>query len=1223
MVEAWNPNQHLYVKGELGVPTETLDRLEQWLDDEGQNWTVLLTQNSSGETYRDASGDNYKQIDAVEHALIKGLQARTKFGELRHPETNQRNGALLIIYLKERQFSYYGSDHYSANGAPPGQWANGLDSEAKKAMRSGGRIVDAVKNTVTSIDRKVMSTISNRKARRATQLEKAKQDLASLNQRIAEITEKRAWALSKIDGDGGDIARLQIDELKQKAATLKNAPGTYDLNQLLSIANQWSGLLDQFQSAPKRFTGQQQLIQDTTAESDEAQVALMRAQTKLDDAIKLHQLGNFSYQQSLSDSMNITSSVAALDRDARRKEELIAAREEAKKQSALHAAQKRSLTLKVGSATGAGFLGLLGVAGNRRRRRIKEQAEQLLASRKLEMKETEDRLFKLMDRSSVIVGPLIELENRGYSGDTLSLSKKGLKQIDEAFVLSSNVQKIIEEAEDLIEPVNPLSRSRNLVSRGRYEDAVDLLDAELNIGLTNVPLLKERARPGEDADEVFSLPIDAWQERTADALDTASQALDQVEEAWSTIVSRSEKLSGNIDALKARQEEIQRDDWLRCEATFTEWIPAMSKSHQRAISIGKSDPVHALTHDMSVGDRMASEAKDLLDHITTFRKTHWEELQKNEAVLDQRKRTTLWVDDTLIELNKNADRLALESQSEDVSELVAELASGLSTLSSKVKTGAELIIRADENANKAIKSAENLVNKIRREIGTALDLKPEDALIEEGLNPSHFLKKARLQHDASLAALDLGEIQSAEGFLDEVDALTKHAAQLARDSRKVLDEYAGNSEALWRQRGKLVDRGEQMNREAGALRVRYIPRALFLDPEAPASGTYADAPAQLEALLKGIVKRLDRAKTRFTEGGLLEARDLMIDGTELVSEGKSLCADVIARSKSLEKLEESNTAKFESHRRAQADLKGQMKDRRITRETIALFETIGSRLDQTESEIQAGDGKRDPYLVEDLLEELSERLPNLRKDIGADFEEHSRTLQLVDTVSRNQEEATQLWKTADNDRIANSPATNKSMAAIESCHAQLEDVRRDLQVDHGNWREIQNNLRSLHLSLSEAVLDLKRELTLARESVRAIDAATHEVHKAARWSGSHGIRISGNYGSRSLAAANDVMQHGLYQEALQMAGQARTRARRAIADAEAREAAKRRAEEAARRRRRQAARHSSFSSGTSSRSRFGSSSSSFSGGSRSSSSSSSGMGRSSFGSGSGMGRSGW
>ncbi len=1071
-------------------------------------------------------------------------------------------------------------------------------------MQNGGRLIDAVKNTVTSIDQRVARTIQSRASRRTAQVARTKAELSNLESHLSTISEKKSAIISKLEGSGGDIARIQVNEMKDKIGILRQRPGTYDISRLSSELNRWEGWLDRYVSDANKVNNLEEQLKKMSASSEEGKASLSKARSFMSQAGTSYRQGSFSYQQLLTNARSFSSKVSLQDQAARR------------------ASEKKSFAIKAAGTTGSGLLGLIAIVGNRRRRRIKAEAEELLASRKLEMKETEDRLFELMDRSSVIVGPINELENRGYSGDTLNLSRRALSRIDEAFVLSSNVQKIIEEAESLIEPGNPLSRSRNLISRGRYEEAVDLLDAELNVGLKNVPSLKERNRPGEEVDETFSLPIDAWQERTANALNTASHSLDQVEEAWSTIVSRSEKLSQNIEALKARQTEIQTDDWLRCEAAFEEWIPAMAKSHQRATETGKSDPVQALTEDMSLGDRMASEARDLLDHISSFRNTRWEELQRNEAILDQRKRTTLWVDDALIALNREADRLALESQDSDISDLIEQVGNGLSELSNNVAAGANLIIRADEAANKAIKNAENLVKKIRREIASTLRLEQEDVVIEEGLNPSDFLKKARLQHDASLAALDIGEIGSAGGFLDEVDALTKHATGLSKDSRKVLDDYAGNSEALWQQRGNLVDRGEQMNREAEALRIRYTPRALFLDPDFPGSGTYADSRAQLEALLKGIVKRLDRAKTRFTEGGLLEARDLMIDGVGLATEGEILCSEVTARSKSLHDLEETNIETFESHRRAQADLKGQMEDHRITRETITLFETIGSKLDQSDREIQAGDGQRDPYLIEDILEELGERLPNHRQDIAADFEEYARALQLVDTVRRNQQEAKHLWETADNDRIANSPATNDAMTTIETCHARLEDARRDLEVPHANWREIQNVLRAIHFSLSESVLALKHELTLARESVRAIDAATREVHKAARWSGSHGIRISGNYGSRSLAAANDVMQHGLYQDALQMAGQARTRARQAIADAEAREAAKRRAEEAARRRRRQAASRSSFSSGSSSRSNFGSSSSFSSGGSRSSSSSS-GMGRSSFGSGSGMGRSGW
>lgn len=1219
VVETWAPNQHLYVRGDLGVPAETLDRLEQWLDENGRNWTVLLTQNSGDEVYRDASGINYRRVDAVEHALVKGLQARTKFGELRDSETNQLNGALFIIYLKERQFSYYGSDHYASNGAPPSQWANGLDSEAKKAMRSGGRIVDAVKNTVTSIDQRVKSTISTRKARRAAQLEKAKQDLATLNQRITEIAEKRAWALSKIDGDGGDIGRLQISELKQKADSLKNSPGTHDLDRLLSTANQWSRLLDQFQAAPKEFEKQQQALQDTKAESDSAQRALERAQSKLENAIQQHQLGNFSYQQSLSDSLNIVSSIAALDRDTRRREELLAARKEAKKQATLREAEKRTLTLKIGGATGACFLGLLGVAGNRRRRRIKTQAEELLASRKLEMQETEDRLFELMDRSAVIVGPFNKLAERGYTGDTLALSRQSLKHIDEAFVLSSNVQKIIEEAEGLIQPSNPLSRFRNLINGGRYENAVDLLDAELNVGLKDVPTLKERARPGEEIDDTFSLPIDAWQERTSKALDGAGRCLDQVETAWSTIVARSEELKGQIKILEGRETEIQVDEWLRCEGTFDEWIPAMAKTCGRAAETGKTDPVHALEGDMAEGDRMANEARQLLDNISSFRTNHWENLEAKEAILDQRKRATVWIDNALLQLGKDAETIASESPDNPTTGLLETFKADLSNLTTRADQAAELIERADDRALPAIKTATATVGTARREIAIALDLAPHDILIEENSNPTDFLHRAKLQHDATLAALDLGEVRSAEEFVRETEELTAFANELVKRSRQIVADYADTSEALWTRRGNLEELGETMIKEVEAMRARYAPRALFIDPDQPGEGTYADSPNELESRLKEITSSLDQAKKRFQEAGLLESWHLLTHGQSLALEGEEICAEVKARSKLLMGMEDGNAETHDSQQRAHEDLKQTVKDRRVTRETLDLHAVIGQKLAEALREIEAGDGKRDPYLVDESLDNLSERLPILRKAITEDLEEHSRALTLLETVKRNQDEATKLWHTADNDRIPNSPETNKSMAGIEKCYAELGDCEKQLQLDHSDWRELQNDLRNIHLRLSESVLSLKRELTLARESVRAIEAATREVRKASRWSGSYGVRITGNYGSRSLAAANDVMQHGLYQEALSMAGQARTRAHQAIASAEAREAAKRRAAEAAKRRRRQAARRSSFSNSSS----FGRSSrsggSSFSSSSRGSSS----AGRSSFSSSSGAGRSGW
>jgi len=72
VVEVWRPDQHLYVKGELGVGRAQLDELEQWLDQNGQNWTVVLMDDSVGEEYRGTDGRYYEGLDAVEQALGAG-----------------------------------------------------------------------------------------------------------------------------------------------------------------------------------------------------------------------------------------------------------------------------------------------------------------------------------------------------------------------------------------------------------------------------------------------------------------------------------------------------------------------------------------------------------------------------------------------------------------------------------------------------------------------------------------------------------------------------------------------------------------------------------------------------------------------------------------------------------------------------------------------------------------------------------------------------------------------------------------------------------------------------------------------------------------------------------------------------------------------------------------------------------------------------------------------
>ena len=98
ILKSWEPGQHLYIKGEVGVDPLGLAGLESWLDANGANWTVLLVEQANGEIYRDADGYNHSGAEAIEYAVGRGLPGLGGFAALQDPRTGQGNGAALVIH---------------------------------------------------------------------------------------------------------------------------------------------------------------------------------------------------------------------------------------------------------------------------------------------------------------------------------------------------------------------------------------------------------------------------------------------------------------------------------------------------------------------------------------------------------------------------------------------------------------------------------------------------------------------------------------------------------------------------------------------------------------------------------------------------------------------------------------------------------------------------------------------------------------------------------------------------------------------------------------------------------------------------------------------------------------------------------------------------------------------------------------------------------------------
>ena len=122
IVADWEAEQRLFVKGSVGVSGERLAELEQWLDANAPNWTVLVAADAEGESFTEVDGSRRRGIDAVEYAIGRGLPRTTGFADRVDARTGERNGAALAIFLKERVFSYTGSEAQNKRMLGEAQW---------------------------------------------------------------------------------------------------------------------------------------------------------------------------------------------------------------------------------------------------------------------------------------------------------------------------------------------------------------------------------------------------------------------------------------------------------------------------------------------------------------------------------------------------------------------------------------------------------------------------------------------------------------------------------------------------------------------------------------------------------------------------------------------------------------------------------------------------------------------------------------------------------------------------------------------------------------------------------------------------------------------------------------------------------------------------------------------------------------------------------------------
>lgn len=212
VLSRWRPETHLYVLGDVGLEGDALQELAAWLGD--KHWTILLVQDASGQTYTDVERRMHSGEDAIEYGTGQGIPKQRGFSAQVHPRSHEPDGAIFTIVLAQRVLFYTGSQAQDSRSLGEAQFQDNLDQWAIQAMRSGGDILTAVKETVTQIDARVDSAITQELQDAELSIENAMAQLDALASRSRELRETVPGGFRNLQITDAAALRPQVERAR-------------------------------------------------------------------------------------------------------------------------------------------------------------------------------------------------------------------------------------------------------------------------------------------------------------------------------------------------------------------------------------------------------------------------------------------------------------------------------------------------------------------------------------------------------------------------------------------------------------------------------------------------------------------------------------------------------------------------------------------------------------------------------------------------------------------------------------------------------------------------------------------------------------------------------------------------------------------------------------------------------------------------------------------------
>ena len=1218
VIQNWSSMQHLYVKGDLGIGSDQLDRLENWLDENAQHWTVVLMRNADGEVYRSTDGRNLQGIDAVEMALGQGLPNRTRFGEWEHPATGETDGAVFVLFLDEQVISYYGSVAQDRRQLGWTNWIRGLNREAIRAMRNGGRIVDAVKNTVKLIDGKLQRAI------------------AAEALHAARVTREREASRRRLERIAAEARSTLIEEVELESAKLRKNYPAADGVLTKPPVDQWRGKLD---AKMERLNADnlRSTEQDVRAIIDEIQGYLdiyaahesmeaMSAEVKagvekigfgpnavaepmISEANSLLEAAHQAHASGLRDFVSLVRKAKdqldeariAIDIEAERLR-VAAARDRLIRQTALGASSIATLGVGIG-------LVLL----NRRRRPAKQRAAAALAEREKSIEAEMDKVYGLIERSSQILGSKEKVAARGYAGVTRRLSDRTLEDVDDLLVMSTEVERVMDEARSLIEPASPAGKISNMFGGSRYErgihrisgeplefthakglplvikrDADSIPDGPSNSAGGNVLNRGEHEEQPESLSMTFEEVFAAFHERSA----SASETLDLIERSLLDVNDRLVELQSRINHVSDLDSRLvvasETDSFFPVPALFDEAIPAAQAEHDAADAISATDPVRAVQEYIPTGWRIVTESLSIAENIDYAREGVFPKLDRSSPKLETLGHETSWMERNVRELGDRANRLFQIVSEESIEEMSKVFSNDVSTLGERAEESVVLAERLVKDCGPAMDTLAATVVTARAKVADALGIPESSALREHERDPDQCSAKAQELFSAASAALDHGDVEGGGRAIRVLGEQVTKGHQFISNTLNSLAAFESDLRSCANGFASVQKELPTYETLVSENESAFAPSALVLqagDPATPdATATIGLHLREARALLEGVERMIGEATASHRQGKVLEAAAMLVVANSSIDEAEALFEEIAKHCALLESRIRQNLAELTRMVQRTEDLAERIRDERTQRPTISRFERVVRDIQATQRDVEDTTSNRDPFRDAAIMNQLVQESEAIDSLVDADRNAHAEASRAVNGAKAQHRTAEELARESRSDQIPDSSAVQTYQREVHALGDALAATERRLRVAHEDWQSVDADAARINADLGIVAGQLRDELKMAQQSVEALKLASQEVFDATRWTGGFGVRVTGSPGSHELERARHALKIADYAQMLQMSRAAIMSARQAVQMAQ-REVARHEREaariaEAARRRRRASAAQRAAHSGS-------------------------------------------